>query len=114
MKLIDSEELLKWIDESLYHYEAIIQLGKMLPSDRCYMDAFKSLKDKILSMQPASQKMSVEEAKEAIAKKEGVSTWDILVEVVCSDMDGIHVQEKLEPFINEAIALYAQQFNPNQ
>ena len=45
------DELKKWLNESIYHYEAIMQLGKTLPSDRNYMDAFNSVKTKIAEIE---------------------------------------------------------------
>lgn len=45
------DELKKWINENIYHIEAIMKLGKALPSDRNYLDTFNSVKNKIVEIE---------------------------------------------------------------
>lgn len=107
MKLIDSEELLKFIDKELDNSNS--QPSRFL---------LLQLKGNILSMQPASWKMGVEEAKDKVATEycriggqPKCDNWQHFLDdrTINGDPDN-----EINKATNEAIILYAQQFNPHQ
>lgn len=81
--LIDSEELLKWIEKNVQH-------------DSMYVSS-DELVVKILSLQPASPKMSVEEAKGWISVRDNPPPFGLQVLVWCK-IYGIYIgcNERIE------------------
>lgn len=54
-----------------------------------------------------SKPLTIEEAKDNVAKKNGCSKWGVLIEVVCSDMSGNIVEDRINKYIDEVILLYS-------
>lgn len=46
-ELTRREEIGKWVNQNIEHYEAIQRLKQLMPSEQCYLDAFKSFRDKL-------------------------------------------------------------------
>ena len=45
------DDLSKWVNESIEHYQAIRRLGALMPIEQCYLNAFESFRDKISNIQ---------------------------------------------------------------